>query len=120
MVRCGYDGAAFEKILDQCKIPCQHNPMGTLLKAIMAGGGDAPDFLLITSPDDPFPTPKHKQLRAIFVNPDNATVQNRIIGMVSNIVQSHPGLAGVQLDHVRYPTGPVGTPPRTGIDPGSG
>ncbi|HEY3999372.1 MAG TPA: hypothetical protein VGO93_10930, partial [Candidatus Xenobia bacterium] len=115
MVQAGYDGTAFEKILDVAKIPHQHNPLGSLIRTVMAAGGQQPPFLLITSPEDPFPQPKHKVLRAVFVDPANSRVQNRIIGMVANIVQSHPGLAGVQLDHVRYPTGPVGTPPELGL-----
>ncbi len=115
LVDAGYQGPALEKILETAGIPCDHNPLGSLIKAIMAAGGDAPGFVLIASPDDPFPAPKHKQLRAIFVDPANLAVQNRIIAMVQNIAQGHPGLAGVQLDHIRYPTGPVGTPPELGL-----
>ncbi|MHB2021658.1 MAG: hypothetical protein ACYCW6_32425, partial [Candidatus Xenobia bacterium] len=104
----GYNGSLMDQVLEAAHIPNQHNPLGSLVKAVMAAGGDSPDFLLIWTPDDPFPAPKRHVLRSVFVDPENSRVQARIYSEVSNIVQSHPGLAGVMLDHIRYPTGPMG------------
>lgn len=78
-------------------------PIGALVAAILEAGGERPEFLLMASDEDPFPAPRDKVLRAIYVNPEHPEVRQRLQEVITNIALTHPGLAGVHLDHIRYP-----------------
>lgn len=104
-----------EKILDRHRVPHDGHPMGALIRQAMRAGAAEPDFLLISSMEEPFPAPRGKHLRPIFLNPENAQVRERLTYAVENIAKGHPNLAGVHLDHIRYPTDGQGLPEDLGI-----
>lgn len=111
----GCDTRRLEEILAEHDIESDGHPIGTLIARIIASGGQRPDFLLMADDQDPFPAPRGKHLRAIYVDPENPQVREALLSAISNIAETHPGLAGVHLDHVRYPVDGQGLNPRTGV-----
>lgn len=95
------------------------SPLGTVLKLALRAGAEPPDFLLIGPQEDPFPAPRSKQLRPIYVNPENPMVRKRLLASLTAIIDGHPGLAGIHMDHVRYPVDGQGLPEWLGIRDGS-
>jgi hypothetical protein len=77
--------------------------MGTLIAEILRAGGERPDFLLMASDQEPFPAPRGKVLRPIYVDPEHPVVRQRLREVVKKHRRYHPGLAGIHLDHIRYP-----------------
>lgn len=111
----GCDTKALEQVLVEAGRKPDGHPLGDLIAWIIASGGRRPDFLLMGSDTDPFPAPRNTHLRSIYVDPENPAVQKALLEAITNIAQHHPGLAGVHLDHVRYPVDGQGLSPETGV-----
>ncbi len=109
----GCDTKQLERILNAAGRPSQGHPIGTLISWIIQSGGLRPDFLLMANDTDPFPAPRNTQLRSIYVDPDNPAVQKALLESIVNIAETHPGLAVIHLDHVRYPVVGQGLHPDT-------
>lgn len=93
--------------------------MGVLVAEIIKAGGERPDFLLLGPDTDPFPAPRGKALRPVYVDPAHPLVREKLRAIIKNIAMNHPGLAGVHLDHVRYPVDGQGLARETGVQDGS-
>lgn len=111
----GCDVRELERILNAAKIETDRHPIGTLIAKIIAAGGERPDFLLMASDHDPFPAPRGRELRAIYVDPEHPEVRQILLDSIANIAHRHPGLAGIHLDHVRYSVDGQGLEPETGV-----
>jgi len=108
-----------EQLLSRNHLPLEGRPLGMLLRTAMRAGADRPEFILMGSEEDPFPAPRGKVLRPIYVNPGSATVRAALVKTVNNLVKGHPGLAGVHLDHIRYPVDGQGLPEDLEIQDGT-
>ena len=106
-------------VLQRHHINDEGRPLGVLVRQAMRAGAPAPDFLLVNTAEDPFPAPRGKLLRPVYLNPASAQVRQTLVKVVSNLAQSHPGLAGVHLDHIRYPVDGQGLPEDLQIQDGS-
>ncbi len=116
----GSDVRALSTLLRENGLRPANHPMGTLVSEIIKAGGERPDFLLLGPDDaDPFPAPRGKVLRPIYVDPAHPVVREKLRGIIKNIATTHPGLAGVHLDHVRYPVDGQGLSRDTGVQDGS-
>lgn len=115
----GCDSRELSRILRAAGITSNGRPIGTLIASIIKAGGERPDFLLMASDEDPFPAPRGKHLRPIYVDPEHPVVRERLRDVIKNIAINHPGLAGIHLDHVRYPVDGQGLKQETGISSGS-
>jgi uncharacterized lipoprotein YddW (UPF0748 family) len=115
----GCDTDELSKILHAAGLRPNGHPMGTLVAEIIKAGGERPDFLLMGSDQDPFPAPRGKILRPIYVDPEHPLVRQRLREVVKNIADHHPGLAGIHLDHIRYPVDGQGLGRSTGVFDGS-
>lgn len=115
----GCDTRQLSRLLRSAGLKPNGQPIGTLIAAIVEAGGERPDFLLISSDEDPFPAPRGKHLRPIYVDPEHPVVRERLRFAITNIAQNHPGLAGVHLDHVRYPVDGQGLARETGVFDGA-
>ncbi len=113
------DDRELEKILNRHRVPHEGHPMGALLRQALRAGARSPDFLLVSSVEDPFPAPRGRELRPVFLNPENPEVARRLEYALLNVAHGHPGLAGLHLDHIRYPVDGQGLPERLGIQSGS-
>ena len=111
----GCDTNELERMLIQAGIESDGHPIGTLIAGIIDAGGERPEFLLMANDDEPFPAPRGRHLRAIYVDPENPQVRERISDAIANIANNHPGLAAVHLDHIRYPVDGQGLGPDTGV-----
>lgn len=114
----GCDTVALEELLAEYDFRSDGHPLGKLVSEIIRAGGERPDFLLMASDDDPFPAPRGKHLRSVYVDPENPEVRRLLTEAVSNIAQTHPGLAGIHLDHIRYPVDGQGLTAETGVHDG--
>ncbi len=115
----GCDVRALATLLRENGIRTQGHPMGTLISEIVKAGGERPDFLLLGPDDDPFPAPRGKTLRPVYVDPEHPLVREKLRAVIKNIAVTHPGLAGIHLDHVRYPVDGQGLSRDTGVQDGS-
>lgn len=106
----GVDAAEISRILTDAGLESDGRPIGRLVSTLLAAGCPPPDFLLMGSADDPFPRTSKRSLRPIYLDPASPRVRQRIIAAVTAISKSHPDLAGVQLDHVRFPVEAQGIP----------
>lgn len=97
------DAQEMEKLLTRYHFPAEGRPLGILLRTAVRAGAERPDFLLMGSEEEPFPAPRGKVLRPIYVNPGSSAVRATLVKTVSNLLNNHPGLSGVHLDHIRYP-----------------
>jgi uncharacterized lipoprotein YddW (UPF0748 family) len=111
----GCDANQLERLLKSNGIESGGHPIGTLITQILKSGGERPDFLLMASDDDPFPAPRGHHLRSIYVDPEHPEVRRSLVEAISNIAQNHPGLAGIHLDHIRYPVDGQGLGKDSGV-----
>lgn len=115
----GCDTDELSRLLQSNGFKAGGHPFSTLIAEILRAGGERPDFLLIANEQEPFPAPRGKVLRPVYVDPENPLVRQRLVEVVKNIAQTHPGLAGVHLDHIRYPVDGQGLTRETGVFDGS-
>lgn len=108
-----------EDLLEEHHLPPQGRPLGLLLRTALRAGAQHPDFLLMGSDEDPFPAPRGRVLRPIYLNPASEKVQSMLVSAVTNLVENHPGVAGAHLDHIRYPVDGQGLPEELGIQDGT-
>jgi uncharacterized lipoprotein YddW (UPF0748 family) len=113
------ESTELESLLTRHHFPVEGRPLGMLLRTALRAGAEPPDFLLMGSEEEPFPAPRGKVLRPIYVNPGSPAVRDALIQAVANLVQGHPGLAGVHLDHIRYPVDGQGLPEDLEIQDGT-
>lgn len=115
----GCDARKLAALLREAGFKPGNHPIGELVRQVIAAGGDRPDFLLMASDDEPFPAPRDKTLRPVYVDPAHPMVQQRLKTAFVNIAKTHRGLAGIHLDHVRYPVDGQGLSADTGVIDGS-
>lgn len=108
-----------DELLARYHFPVEGKPLGTLLRTALRAGAERPAFLLMGNEEDPFPAPRGKVLRPIYMNPGAPEVRALLTQSVKNIVANHPGLAGVHLDHIRYPVDGQGLPEELEVQDGS-
>lgn len=106
----GVDSERLSGILAEAGLDGHGNPLGGLVRALMAAGRPAPPFLLLGRPGDPFPRPDKSLLRPVYLDPAHPEVRRRLLDLVASISTSHPDLAGIHLDHIRYPVEGQGIP----------
>jgi uncharacterized lipoprotein YddW (UPF0748 family) len=111
----GCDTERLSSLLHEAGVRANGHPIGTLVAEIVKAGGEKPDFLLTASDQDPFPAPRGTSLRSIYVDPEHPVVRQRLREVVVNIAKTHPGLAGIHLDHIRYPVDGQGLDRKTGV-----
>lgn len=99
-----------EKLLARYHVPSDGRPLGSLLRTALRAGAQPPEFVLMGDPENPFPAPRGKSLRPIYVNPGSPEVKKALVSAITNLVDNHPGLGGVHLDHIRYPVDGQGLP----------
>lgn len=113
-VATGVDSEALTRILGQAGYDSHGHPLSRLVHELMQAGRPAPPFLLIGSPEDPFPHPERHTLRPVYLDPAHPEVKRRTLALLESLSRSHPDLAGLHLDHVRYPVDAQGIPPAWG------
>jgi uncharacterized lipoprotein YddW (UPF0748 family) len=111
----GCNTVQLEEMLADYDLEANGHPMGTLIRHIIRSGGQRPDFVLMASDAEPFPAPRGKHLRSIYVDPEHPAVRKELTEAVLNIARTHPGLGGIHLDHIRYPVDGQGLDPATGV-----
>jgi uncharacterized lipoprotein YddW (UPF0748 family) len=97
-----YDDFEFNRLLSKYHVKSNGKLMGSLITFIVENGGNPPDFILLGTPDDLFPSARNRSLGAIYIDPAHPKVQEKLISTITAIARSHRGLAGVHLDHIRY------------------
>jgi len=109
-IKDGIDNRLLSQSLREAGIESNGHPLGTLLTALQRAGCPAPDFMLLGSLDAPFPPHPGRNLCPIYLNPAHPVVQDRLIRSMAALSTAHPDLAGIHLDHVRYPMDAQGIP----------
>ncbi len=112
-------GERLAELLSQHQVKISAGPLAALIRELVQRGCTAPTFLLLSCIDDAFPAPRNSRLRPVYVNPEHPAVQDVVLKTVRNLVQAHPRLAGIHLDHIRYPVDGQGMPEELAIRNGS-
>ena len=113
------DSRELEKVLKAHHLNPEGRPLGILVRQALRAGAERPGFLLMNTVEDPFPAPRAKQLRPVYVNPADPQVREILLRVLGDLVDGHPGLAGLHLDHVRYPVDGQGMPEGLEIQDGT-
>ena len=113
------DGRTLARLLASHGTDPKRGPLGALVSLALRDGAAHPDFLVIHSADEPFPASRGKQLRPIYLNPANPQVQEKLLFLMGSLVKAHPDLAGIHLDHVRYPVDGQGLPEELQVKDGA-
>lgn len=108
--RGGVDGRELSTILHRVGYESGGHPFSRLIHELLIAGCSAPDFLLVNNADDPFPRTPDRTLRPIYLNPASPAVRERILKVLQSISEGHTDLAGIHLDHARFPTDGQGIP----------
>lgn len=108
-----------ESLLLRHHLPAEGRPLSVLLRTAIRAGATPPDFLLMGEAENAFPAPRGKSLRPIYVNPASPAVQETLVSTIGNLMENHPGLGGIHLDHVRYPVDGQGLSPELNIQDGT-
>lgn len=108
-----------EELLARHHFPTEGRPLGMLLRTALRAGAERPEFLLMSGEEEPFPAPRGKVLRPIYVNPGSPVVRATLVKTVANLLNNHPGLAGIHLDHIRYPVDGQGLPEELEVQDGT-
>jgi uncharacterized lipoprotein YddW (UPF0748 family) len=119
LLRITTSGERLSELLKQHQVTITAGPMAALIRELVRRGCSMPSFLLTGSIDDAFPAPRNSRLRPIYVNPEHPAVQDVVLKTVRNLVRAHPRLAGIHLDHIRYPVDGQGMPESMAISNGS-
>jgi uncharacterized lipoprotein YddW (UPF0748 family) len=119
LLRRSTDAEHLEQLLAKYHLPSEGRPLGMLLRCALRAGAKRPDFLVLSSEEDPFPAPRGKVLRPVYVEPGNPRVRQLLTESVTNLMEHHPGLAGVHLDHIRYPVDGQGLPEELEVQDGT-
>lgn len=112
-------GERLRELLRQKGVSVSAGPMAALIGHLVEQGSPAPDFLLLGPADDLFPHGRGSHLRPIFVDPSHPKVRQVLLKVVRNLWKGHPNLAGIHLDHIRYPVDGQGLPPKLAVRDGT-
>jgi hypothetical protein len=85
-----------------------HTPMQTVLQLLAQAGIPGPSLFVYGSQGQLHPELESAPNGSIYVDPAHAQVRARLLDMMQSLVEEHPGLAGLHLDHIRYPEGDFG------------
>jgi uncharacterized lipoprotein YddW (UPF0748 family) len=84
-------------------------PINAVYRAAARAGLPSRLFLRTTG-GDIHPSVGEDRWMALYFDPANASVQERLLWVVERVSHAYPDLRGVHLDHIRYPRGPLGLP----------
>ncbi|MBI4871813.1 MAG: hypothetical protein HY814_09620 [Candidatus Riflebacteria bacterium] len=104
----GFEMRALSDRLREAGFGLTHTPMETVIELLAQSGIPGP-ALFVYGPRGQL----HSELDSapngsIYVDSAHAQVRARLLDMMQSLVEEHPGLAGLHLDHVRYPEGDFG------------
>ena len=80
----------------------------SILDVVRQEGVDAPDFLLTNGAGQLHPPIAEDRWKAIYLSPASEAVSEIVVDQARKILETYPKLAGLHLDHVRYPASPRG------------
>jgi uncharacterized lipoprotein YddW (UPF0748 family) len=106
----GFDWRRFERAAADWGVGTFEGLFNNLVRDLVKGDGPPPMFLATNPRGEVHYGMEFDRILAVYVNPEDPRVTARVADVVDRIVASHPGLAGVHLDHVRFPKGPFGSP----------
>ena len=105
----GKEGLTAE-ILRQSKIPANEGFLQAFVPAFRAAGVPPPEWLVQTPEGDIHPSSAKDKWMTLYLNPTSPVVIERVTGAIKQISDAYPGLAGIHLDHIRYPRGMTNVP----------
>jgi len=106
----GFSWEPFVKICDSVGASSFEGLTRNLIMTLCGSGADAPEFLLTTPTGEIHPGLGADRILGIYVNPEHDGVRKILLKSIRAIGTSHPGLSGIHLDHIRYPSGARGSP----------
>ena len=106
----GFSWEAWNRIANRWGIDSFEGTFNNFVRFVESCDGPPPDFLLTNPKGELHFGMEQDRILAVYVNPEFQTIGPRLVWLVQRIVGTHPGLAGIQLDHIRYPRGPFGGP----------
>jgi uncharacterized lipoprotein YddW (UPF0748 family) len=109
-MRQGFNWANWNRLMKKFYIDHFEGTLNNFIRFIESVDGPVPDFLVTNPKGELHGGLDQDRILAIYLNPQHPGVAQRFVWAVSKIVQTHPGLAGVHLDHIRYPARPFGPP----------
>jgi hypothetical protein len=119
MISTGYDDAALGKLLKSSGVDPREGTLNALVKLLRRAKVPPPSFLVSTPAGELHPSGAEDRWMTLYLNPQHPQVVSRTLGVLSRIAHSYPDLAGIHLDHIRYPRGMLGLPSDLGLKMGT-
>jgi len=111
IARQGMDDHALAQLARNAGLdPNRDGVLNSFVK-VLANAGVPPPSFLVTTPSGELHVPGTKDpWMTLYLNPEDPTVLSRVTSIVERVSNSYPGLAGIHIDHIRYPKGPLSLP----------
>jgi uncharacterized lipoprotein YddW (UPF0748 family) len=111
MISTGYDDLALARLLKESGVDSREGTLNALVRILRRGKVPPPAFLVSTPSGDLHPSGAQDRWMTLYLNPQHPQVLSRTLAVLSRIAHSYPDLAGIHLDHIRYPRGMLHLPP---------
>ncbi|MBI2944990.1 MAG: hypothetical protein HYY25_12380 [Candidatus Wallbacteria bacterium] len=108
----GYDTRALAAALREGGHGFTHTPMQRIVDELREAGLPGPSLFAYGPGGRLHPPLEQVPNGSLYVDPAHSEVSRRLVDMIGSLVENHPGLAGIHLDHIRYPEGDYGYVPR--------
>ena len=105
----GKEGA-LTQILRQAHVSTNEGVLQAFVPGFREAGVAAPDWMVQTSEGDLHPSGAKDHWMTLYLNPEHPVVVQRVTAMAKAISDAYPALAGIHLDHIRYPRGLLNVP----------
>lgn len=105
----GREGVLTE-ILRANRVPVNEGVLQAFVPAFRAAGVKSPAWLVQTAEGDLHPSGAKDHWMTLYLNPAHPVVIERVTAIARDLSQAYPQLAGIQLDHIRYPRGLLNVP----------
>lgn len=108
-LEAGKEGALPE-ILQSSNISAREGVLQAFVPSFRAAGVPAPAWLVQTPEGDLHPSSAKDHWMTLYLNPAHPVVIERVTRAAKLVSRTYPQLAGVHLDHIRYPRGVLNIP----------
>lgn len=98
------------RILRENRVNVNEGVLQAFVPSFRAAGVAAPAWLVQTPEGDLHPSGAKDHWMTLYLNPAHPVVIERVVAIAKDLSQAYPQLAGIQLDHIRYPRGLLNVP----------
>ncbi|MBI4870269.1 MAG: hypothetical protein HY814_01735 [Candidatus Riflebacteria bacterium] len=104
----GFDTRSLAVALRDAGFGFSHSPMQQVVDSLTEAGLAGPAIFVYGPGGRLHPPLDTSTNGSLYLDPAHAQVRSRLLDLCQSLVDEHPGLAGLHLDHIRFPEGGFG------------